>query len=449
MYDDTDSVLLTRVQCRFVDAAHGEAVFADARSADGEVPSGGAAAAPAAGSLAKGTVVLEERPVCAVQSQSHARDTGFGIASCQTCLAFTSTLREELDRLRGLLPDDDAEIIVAWRTACAWLTEGQPLASVAIGAVTPWFSDGEPLRCPACNDAIMPPPKPSTWCGNPQVRNNAITEAWDTIRAIAESYDERATALARLMCEAAAGRLAWSRREPHGASLPDAAAVRGALPCVVAAAEARFSQFFDHYERAAFRWQQPEQRAVLQKLRAALSTVLQAECTACGASAADDGSRACRGELTSQTLFTARLCLDANLHTVVVVNPLWQLAHAALLVPPSPAAAAAPASVAAVEGQDALRVVLDRVPAAALHNMGFALLRLGAKFNHSCEPNAAFVPTAAPVRGRCVILTDAADADEVRISYVDTGLNFDERRKALWHYNFECDCRRCAAEQNR
>jgi hypothetical protein len=163
----------------------------------------------------------------------------------------------------------------------------------------------------------------------------------------------------------------------------------------------------------------------------------------CGVCASgSDAPEAERVAVPAQLILTLRTALDANLHTVIVINPLWCLCQAWL----SEEEASDKRCVA-----DQLASAFARAPAEAAHNMGFGLFALGSRFNHSCAPNAQFVPTVAPVRGRCVVLSTVGGdglkgGAEARISYVDTTLPFEARRQALAHYDFECDCARCAVD---
>eukprot|EP00325_Prymnesiales_sp_UTEX-LB-985_P001988 CAMPEP_0174699036 /NCGR_PEP_ID=MMETSP1094-20130205/4441_1 /TAXON_ID=156173 /ORGANISM="Chrysochromulina brevifilum, Strain UTEX LB 985" /LENGTH=446 /DNA_ID=CAMNT_0015896297 /DNA_START=29 /DNA_END=1369 /DNA_ORIENTATION=- len=81
--------------------------------------------------------------------------------------------------------------------------------------------------------------------------------------------------------------------------------------------------------------------------------------------------------------------------------------------------------------------------------VGCAVSVLMGYHNHDCSPNAA-----ADIDGEGSVtmtaLRDITEGEEVTISYIDTNLDIEERRKVLaLHYNFECKCSRCMSEQRK
>jgi hypothetical protein len=193
----------------------------------------------------------------------------------------------------------------------------------------------------------------------------------------------------------------------------------------------------DQFAQGSFRTLTQAQRDVVRALSAHLTTLVRGLC-ACAACRSQHGA-----SVPAQLALSLRFALDANLHTCIVTNPLYDL----ILHVQGGAIAEAPVEAlshhAVRDASSVVAAAFALLPAERVHNMGFALYRAASLFNHSCEPNAHLVPTSAPVRARVVAIRPIADGGEVRIAYVDTGLSKVDRQSALEHYGFECDCPRC------
>jgi len=78
-----------------------------------------------------------------------------------------------------------------------------------------------------------------------------------------------------------------------------------------------------------------------------------------------------------------------------------------------------------------------------------ALARGAACFNHSCEPNAAFVMDLATTGSQVTVVTSrpVAAGEEVTVSYVDAAAPYATRAELLHHRGFTCTCRRCLIDE--
>nr|VZI07982.1 unnamed protein product [Spirometra erinaceieuropaei] len=75
-------------------------------------------------------------------------------------------------------------------------------------------------------------------------------------------------------------------------------------------------------------------------------------------------------------------------------------------------------------------------------SIGTAFFRWSSKFDHSCKPNAEFLFIGRTMK--IMALEDMEDWTKARISYLDTMIPTEERRKDLQsRYFFHCDCELC------
>ncbi|KAF9572521.1 hypothetical protein EC968_009745 [Mortierella alpina] len=85
---------------------------------------------------------------------------------------------------------------------------------------------------------------------------------------------------------------------------------------------------------------------------------------------------------------------------------------------------------------------------AELFTMAEGTFPIGALFNHSCRPNAIVMYEGQVQVVRA--LEDIAIGQEVCTSYVDNGVQRQERRHLLKEkYHFDCHCPRCCEDENR
>ena len=84
----------------------------------------------------------------------------------------------------------------------------------------------------------------------------------------------------------------------------------------------------------------------------------------------------------------------------------------------------------------------------SLNNLGSGVFLEASVFDHSCEPNAAFVTDSHPingVHGQVRAIKKIKDGERVLINYIDIKLSTFDRRMKLHHqYYFSCDCGRCS-----
>ncbi|KAH9597180.1 SET domain [Trypanosoma melophagium] len=150
---------------------------------------------------------------------------------------------------------------------------------------------------------------------------------------------------------------------------------------------------------------------------------------------------------------------DANVHTFVVVSPLYTLLcqqiptmHAIYNHKNNNNNNNKSGNCAAQRLHHqicVLRELFRVVDPSAAHATGVALYNLATKINHSCTPSVRFVPTHSGVRAVVVALRDIAVGEEVRTSYIDINAynSVAERREYLRvHYGFVCDCPLCSQE---
>ena len=81
---------------------------------------------------------------------------------------------------------------------------------------------------------------------------------------------------------------------------------------------------------------------------------------------------------------------------------------------------------------------------------GTALFATSCKMNHSCEPNVFVHYRGGYGKGRelvleCVCVRKIEVGEQLTISYVDVGLEVEERQEELRNYGFQCQCARCEA----
>ena len=205
-----------------------------------------------------------------------------------------------------------------------------------------------------------------------------------------------------------------------------------------------------------------EQRAVLRYAHRLMCRWLEHEPFGHPVVEKDDEGRTEAGlEMTAmfplQDVFQMHCALDANAHQCIVVSPLWawlaaekeKLADSSSAVQDAERLATEEKTKVKILHQlDSMQKVIDH---RSLHNHGAALYEYGSKFNHSCAPNAEFLPCVAPVRAIVKASQDIPDGCEIRISYIDlkseevlsehTGLR---RARLRTSYGFDCDCSRCA-----
>jgi hypothetical protein len=432
-----------RVHARYSDDDHGIAVFVDERETK----------------VAQATVLLEEAPIAASQHLRHR--TELKLRSCPRCLAFAHPLDTEIERLLGFVDGELGNSAAAFAEAVREAANSarrylNTLERVAPGRHLPfpWFPGEGSERCPACF-AVLPVVTDDRWdlliATAADLEEKATLEAGrtnilardaalDTLRHIAENNDERAAMIAALAVKAFTGRL-----DLQLAGSEDVCDVRrdsgGPSGCAADTARVRLQRFADQFAHGAFRSLKSEQRKVIRDVAAGLSALLQAEC----------GCPSCTDEVTrsavvsAQLVLTLRNVLDANLHTCIVINPLWSLLnHLRAAHGSTPAAAEETAGTSLSDTYLlTLETLFARVPSDVAHNAGFALYNWSSRFNHSCVPNAQLVPTVAPVRARTVAMAPIEPLQEVRIAYVDVTKDVIDRRAALAHYGFDCDCELC------
>lgn len=191
-------------------------------------------------------------------------------------------------------------------------------------------------------------------------------------------------------------------------------------------------------------------------------------------------------DLALQDVFQMRCALDANVHEVIVVNPVW--AWSRLVLESVPNAAEHSTANTKVHSARSVEIIQKLLPLDRVHTFGVALFNVASKLNHSCSPNAKMLPTTAPCRGILRALGPIPSGTEIRISY----LNLDEgedgeqthpsismnslslesvlmgstisktekqrlerqlmqnvslrKAKLRANYGFECDCSRCESE---
>ncbi|KAK3287616.1 hypothetical protein CYMTET_4881 [Cymbomonas tetramitiformis] len=79
---------------------------------------------------------------------------------------------------------------------------------------------------------------------------------------------------------------------------------------------------------------------------------------------------------------------------------------------------------------------------------GAGLFTLICMANHSCLPNTEvryISPGTQAARASLVALRDIAQGNEIYHSYIDEGLETQERKDALLSYGFQCGCEKCMA----
>jgi SET domain len=80
---------------------------------------------------------------------------------------------------------------------------------------------------------------------------------------------------------------------------------------------------------------------------------------------------------------------------------------------------------------------------------GAAMFAHACKMNHSCAPNVILLYKNRgwgryhPLTAFCVALRDIQEGDELTISYIDKEQSYEQRRRALAHYGFRCECDQC------
>jgi hypothetical protein len=125
-------------------------------------------------------------------------------------------------------------------------------------------------------------------------------------------------------------------------------------------------------------------------------------------------------DLALQDVFQLRCALDANVHEVIVVNPIW--AWSRLVLESVSNEAADSMANTKVRSALAIETIQKLLPLDCVHTFGVALFNVASKLNHSCSPNAKMLPTTAPCRGILRAVRPIACGAEIRISY----LNLDE-----------------------
>ena len=212
---------------------------------------------------------------------------------------------------------------------------------------------------------------------------------------------------------------------------------------------ASLRRFIDGHDEGAVRPLPPGQRQAFYEGLTGAQRLLQSTCDAHqdddeGAQDTPNDAIESAGNLriTAQDWFRLMCICDANVHTCATLHPLWIFVHS----DPS----------AAESNLAPLRGLLDAVPAEKLHPHGVAFYEVGCRFNHSCVPNARFIPTPAPVRAWVQTTLPIAPGAEVKISYVKLSddpdgsaacLDVPRRRREYLaaNYGFDCDCARCTA----
>jgi hypothetical protein len=431
MEDLRASVRVQRVQPKFVDAAHGFAMF----NGDSDV-------------IAASATVLEEFPLVSCQYLEQ-RQPPISLQSCPHCLAFAGTLESEVKRLQSFLasPADDKlrrGITDAYMVIARFLDRLRKVTNEADPLPFAWFKsaaaakNGGPVRCQGCGSDLSGLPSLDA-IGRLGSSIGVATndESLVALRIVMETGDERVGMIALLFHDAFVDRLPTIT----GSSSPKMPPAAVDVSCRLLAATARLDSFVNSFAMGPSKtvsMLNTSQQAVVTCAVEALVPLYRRACSCRRCKEAGDGAaRSSFEDISPELIQKARQALDANIHTVMVTNPLWNFVQFSQ----SQLAGAPAADRAALEH---LRDVFSRLTPKQLHNRGFAFFHLGSRFNHSCDPNTAFVPTPAPARFRAVSLVDIAPGAEATIAYIDVGMTAEERTKPLMaQYGFRCDCRRC------
>merc|ERR1712176_560533 len=79
---------------------------------------------------------------------------------------------------------------------------------------------------------------------------------------------------------------------------------------------------------------------------------------------------------------------------------------------------------------------------------GVGLYYLGSMFNHSCDPNAAFIASCINYEKELVTMRDIKKGDEITCAYINCEGTRRERQAELkFGWNFVCTCERCDDEK--
>ena len=412
---DGDAVVV-----RLVDEQHGNAAFA-------------------AKPIAAGTVVMVEPPFIAVQQLMFEEQ---GIACCAYCLAFVCPLHRELERLRACVSRraDDAAAESEVRRQCQELLSVWPdvdSVSAAFAEVGSFEGSGllrESFLCPngcgsvfcsrECYEASCCEGHTLVCCCAPESScscNLGMPSARDVVVACESGVPES--------CKKCTLRLLLHLSTRFNERLRFIVQ----LLCKIAAQKHSMEQFLDGYAEGPMKTLNEQQRSLLRYSHVLLARLVD---SFPGTSAKSIG-------FGIQQYLALISALDANVHTCIVVNPLFMLLQSL--------------KDAADAKHDkliqSLEMLTHLIAAEELHNMGVALYQRASKFNHSCMPNVKFIPTKAPVRAFVISLRDISVSEELRCSYVnldaDHGGAVDAVRKEYLRraYGFVCDCPLCSEHQ--
>ena len=435
-----------------------------------------------------GEVVLSERPVVVAQRLLSSRiHGGVGIRCCAVCLTFVDVSRE-IHRLVKPSPleekEDGADHVCSaskgsYRQSCFGQLVRLEFCSEACWAEAIEergfgylleAEEGNDTSATTQYDMKLELEEKHEW----QVALHRLAEIYS-------SYNERVLQVTQVLCKLMLETRATSNASTSRDRFGDL-----------------FRSFVDGYAEGGHQPMNDHQRGVIRQAHAETVTWLRC-CWISTFGCLNFRSGANRDEIDVLSMCWTlpvqeylQLCwlLDANVHSCVIINPIWLAlrnddtcndrpsnhakptsdmliradeqttrdiqallhcldAHASLklhkrigLAPGAPARCED--GMGKVSGEE------DELPADAIHNMGVALYRTATKFNHSCDPSVRFVPTVAPARAVVIARRQIEVGEELLTSYIDlSDTRFScvkERRRELQSYGFVCDCPRCNTE---